>query len=184
MLCFLVVSVSICIDTSYDYREKLLYICILIFRTSSVASKVYDEIVRESNIRYIHVRKLSRKAKVRLFDVMLRVLPKHRENISVRILALKFKSTNRFRKLAFVEKIIARLTKYSKQSIDRIVVPTDLNIGQYKFCDAIARKIGDDKINVVEDDSDSCVQLADGIVNLFRTRRTLPLEHYFSTHNC
>ena len=54
---------SVSIDTSFDFGEKILYICVVIFRRKHVAKLFYEEVLRAVGVTRIHARKFDRKKK-------------------------------------------------------------------------------------------------------------------------
>ncbi len=171
-------------DTSFDFSERILYVCIVIFRMSHVAKRLFLDLIHLTNMRYIHTRKLSRKSKNKLFSVLERLLERYRDDIVVRIIGLNIrKGTNRFRKYAFIEKLISQIAQTQKFEINNIIVPTDLNTGNYKLCDAIRKRLNKPVV-VVEENTHYCVQIADAIINLYRHKKELPTEFSYSRHNC
>ncbi len=121
---------SVCIDTSFDFREKILYICVVIFRRKHVAKILYEFILKQIGERWIHVRRYSRKKRDKLFKILDELLVKFRDDIKIRIIGLTIpKGYNRFKKYAFVEKIIAKIITAQPFCVDTIYACTYLNTG-------------------------------------------------------
>ena len=175
---------SVSIDTSFDFGEKILYICVVIFRRKHVAKLFYEEVLRAVDVTRIHTRKFDRKKKEKFFRTLDLILPRFRNDIKVRIIELVIpRGYNRFRKYAWVERLVARIVLAQKFTVDSVYVCSDLNTGRYRFRDALERRIGVN-IYVVEDDESYFVEIADGLVSYYRSRKSFPIDWSTTHHRC
>lgn len=176
---------SVCFDTSFDHSSQVLLVVITIFSRIDSPGRIYREILNLTGLSYIHVRELSKRRKMRLLRAIRTILKKYKDEIFVRIIGLRIpKGTNRFRKYAFVERIVSKIVNIPSYHIQKVIVPSDLNAGKYKFINALEKRINVDSLSIIEDDQDTCVQLADAIAFLFRKEKNLPIEYSYSIHNC
>ena len=172
------------LDTSFDYNERVLYVCIIIVRDGNALRMIIDTLRKALRRTRLHFRKLSRTEKTRVLRMLENILSSYSKDVLIRIIKLKrLKGTNRFSKYAYIERIISYICTRSPFSISTVVVPSDLNTGSYRFCEAISRRLGD-TFTVYEDDSHDLIQLADFVVNWYRKTKRMLDNMSVIEHQC
>jgi len=172
------------IDFSWEAKGKVLYVCVVIYKSSMVAKKLYNYLSRHIRERRLHFRRLTRKKKKRLLSEVKRVIDGATllsvRDILVFRLAIKEKSKAP-KKYEWLERKIVEwllLAKKYRNYPNIVIIGSDLEKGRYSFSERLSRMLKN-KIEVYVDDKAYEVAVADVIVNYARLTKNLEAKKHY-----
>ena len=173
-------------DFSWEGKGKVLYACIVLFKSHTIAKKLYFYLLQSIYERTLHFRKLTRKKKKKLLSEIKKLLDSPLSGVSSNdIFVFQLIIERKIdipRKYAWLERKTAELLlsvrKYRNYP-HRVVIGSDLEKGQYSFARRLETTL-QGTIDVYVDDKACEVGIADILVNYARLTRNLAIKK----HHC
>jgi len=181
-----VLSLSAGIDFSWEGKGRVLYVCVVLFRSYSLARKLYFHFLQSIYERSLHFRRLTRRKKKRLLSEVKRMLGSQAggispEDVFVFQLIIERKADIP-RKYAWLERKTAELLLLARKYRNyphRVIIGSDLEKGQYSFARRLEAALWG-TISVYVDDKACEVGIADVLVNYARLTGGLAIRK----HHC
>lgn len=171
------------IDFSWEAKGRVLYVCVVIYKSSMVAKKLYNYLSGRIRERRLHFRRLTRKKKKKLLSEVKRLIGEatllSTRDILVFKLVIKEKSKAP-KKYEWLERKVVEwllLAKKYRNYPNILIISSDLEKGRYSFARRLGR-ILKNKIEVYVDDKAHEVAVADVIVNYARLTKNIEAKKH------
>ena len=171
------------IDFSWEAKGRVLYVCVVIYKSTTVVKKLYNYLSGHIRERRLHFSRLTRKKKKKLLSEVKRLIEEatliSTKDIYVFKIIIKEKSKAP-RKYEWLERKIGEwllLAKKYRNYPNIVIIGSDLEKGRYSFSERLGRMLKN-RIEVYVDDKAHEVAVADVIVNYARLTKNIEAKKH------